>query len=65
MVYRRTQWVSIARRWWVSGRADSHSSRFCASKLVLLGTSDVASAGARNRETKRGGGLLIDLSARF
>ena len=25
MVYRRTQWVSIARRWWVSGRADSQS----------------------------------------
>ena len=32
---------------------------------VLLGTRDAASAGARNRETKRGGGLLIDLSARF
>src|ERR1700731_4527892 len=25
MVYRWTQWVSIARRWWVSGRADSQS----------------------------------------
>jgi hypothetical protein len=53
--------IASAQQSGASGRAEP----LCASKLVLLGTGDAAPAGARNRETKRGGGLLIDLSARF